>query len=688
MELTHNEHKFFMRSPDILKKLPLEKFDCSYNKYIIEKHLNINGNYITKTEDYYYLDFGKNTQNIANEYTLKLFKCYEIGGEFLYLIRKKMNFLIFMNKNEQKIKDMNSLLFYIYNMSQNSEDLISFTIIMCSYSYITDYKPNCLFHDKPYHFYTDYCAKNKEQFELFMKNKIPKIKNYHLNLCEVSNTKTFSNLGIRPIFLPMFIIYDQNFKLLYQDNLFQETPKNLNEICNEMFKFISNPYNPRHKISFMKKCPIRISNFFDKLERRIKNENCILKNEEEYNNIRKEILEKCLNQQVDNKRKGNCKMYFVKRITNLNPDLTLSENSKIIYLSPYICQNNINNPLPKFLFGNENIGFLKVFNKLENLYLRYTWKCALSFIENNQIDCELNFKTIKNISNLNNLERKEFNCEYHKGFELYYIPFNFKILFKDKTKFFSINLTPKILSNVGYSVIVKDINDKEKKFSINEGEITILQYFREDLYVNQFDLTEKIEKIKSLYPNIKFRYCILILIPCDKFKNSLYYDRIMNFINSCQSCDDILIFTYVTEEFKELTKIVTNGPFIYIFDQQRKMTCFEVFPGERNKTEEMLNEKIERILKPKWTFDLNKEQYKLIKKINRKVLEMNSKVDDKNIIELEIEKTKFFVNKESKYSLTLIKYDYDERLKEKLESLKNEIVSILGDEALKIDLIN
>ena len=63
---------------------------------------------------------------------------------------------------------------------------------------------------------------------------------------------------------------------------------------------------------------------------RIKNENCILKNEEEYNNIRKDILEKCLNQQVDNKRKGNCKMYFVKRITNLNPDLTLSENSKII----------------------------------------------------------------------------------------------------------------------------------------------------------------------------------------------------------------------------------------------------------------------------------------------------------------------------------------------------------------------
>jgi hypothetical protein len=69
MELIHNEHKFFMRSPEILKKLPLEKFDCSYNKYIIEKHLNINGNYITKTEDYYYLDFGKNTQNIANEYS-------------------------------------------------------------------------------------------------------------------------------------------------------------------------------------------------------------------------------------------------------------------------------------------------------------------------------------------------------------------------------------------------------------------------------------------------------------------------------------------------------------------------------------------------------------------------------------------------------------------------------------------
>ena len=133
MELTFDEHKFFIRYPEILQKLPLNKFNCTYNKYIIEKHLNINGNYITKTEDYYYLDFGENIQNISNEYTLKLYKCYEIGGEFLYLTRKKINFLIFMNKNEQKIKDMNSLLFYIYNNNPNSEELISFTIIMCSY---------------------------------------------------------------------------------------------------------------------------------------------------------------------------------------------------------------------------------------------------------------------------------------------------------------------------------------------------------------------------------------------------------------------------------------------------------------------------------------------------------------------------------------------------------------------------
>ena len=64
------------------------------------------------------------------------------------------------------------MLFYIFNNNPNEEDSISVTILMSSYTYMTDFKPNCIFHDKPYHFFTDYCTQNKNEYEKFTKTKI------------------------------------------------------------------------------------------------------------------------------------------------------------------------------------------------------------------------------------------------------------------------------------------------------------------------------------------------------------------------------------------------------------------------------------------------------------------------------------------------------------------------------------
>ena len=689
MDLISSEHQFFPKNKLILQELPIEKFNCSINKYIIEKNIIINGNIISNIDDYPFLDFNKNFQNISNEYLLKSNKFFEIGEEFFTLIRKKLNILIIMNKNEQKIKDMNAILFYIMSNNPNFEDSISVTIIMCTYNYIIDYKPNCLFHDKPYYFYSDFCTKNKEKFENFLNYKIPKFKTYNLNLYEINQVGILYNLGIKPIFLPQFIFYDKNCKILYFDNLFQETPKKLNEICKEIFNFINFPYNPKKKITFGKKNNIKINTFFDKINKIIKQNQTekICENEEEFNKLKIDLFNKIFHKNIQKNK--SCKIYFVKLIQNLNKNLQPNSNSKIIYLKPIITYNK-EVKLHNFLFLNKFLTFPKTFQNLQNDFLNYSLNCVKSYIENTQIKCNIIFNTIKITSNTEFKEKRELNVEYHEGFENYCIPLNFKILFRDKSKFFNINFYPKVFNNNNnnndFKITFKDMNDKEKEFKINENEITILHYFREDLYINQFDLGEKIKYLKNQFPKIKFRYCLCILIPCDKFKNSIYFEGILSFIKSCQIVDEILFFNYVNSAFKDLTKIVSNGPFVYIFDLQKKMNCFEIVPGERKKTEFKLVERVKNILSKNYEFFIDKNMYKNIKNhVLNKILELNEINFNSEIIKFVLVKKRIIDDDNNNnnfiYKLKIIKFGKDEKMLNKLNNVKNQLINIIGKEA-------
>lgn len=685
MELVYDKTNFFPFHPENLKYLPLEKFDCIKNKYIVEKFLAINGNYISKTEEYPYLDFKGKEQNIQNEYLLKLNKCFEIGGEFLTLPRKRMNILVIMNKNEQKIKDMNSLLFYIFNTNLSKEDSISVTIIMCSYTFITDYKPNCLFHDKSYYFYSDYCSQNKENFENFMKYKLPKFKTYHLNLYEIEEVKTLNNLNILPTMLPQFIFYDKNLKIVYCDNLFQETPKRLEEISKKINIFLNSPYNPKKTVNFNYKNVKKVKSAFYCLQKHFKNENMLIQ-KDEFEKLKKELKEKCLSNEFNDKGRS-CKIYFVTKYSDLDINFNLTENSKILYIQPIIQNNGDFSPLPSFLFGYKYIRYHKKFHNFINIYLDYSLSSAKSFIENNKMKCGINFKTKKFFSNCYFSEKRELNVEYYEGFENYYVPLNFKILFRDKTKYFNINLYPKIKLLDNNKILFKDINDKDKEFFINKNEITILHYFREDLFIYQYCIGEKIKNLKNLYPNVKFRYCIIILIPCDKLKNSIYLQGITNFYKSCQEVDEFLFFTYVNSDFKELTKIVSNGPFIYIYDQNRKMSFMELYAGEKKKVEEEVGERIKKILCEKWCFKLDKEKYNKVKELRNEILGYNHLNDKEPIFEFELIKKQLLnVEKEcSNYKCIIYKFGQDDKLKEKLKELKEKLVSIIGKEAEKIN---
>ena len=118
----------------------------------------------------------------------------------------------------------------------------------------------------------------------------------------------------------------------------------------------------------------------------------------------------------------------------------------------------------------------------------------------------MSFLTEKKITNFSNSEKRDFNVEYLESFENYYLPLNFKILFRDKSKYFSINLFPRITPNQKLKLSVKDKKDKDKELEIKDNEITVIQYFREDLYNYQTDLSEIITEIKAKNPNIIIKY--------------------------------------------------------------------------------------------------------------------------------------------------------------------------------------
>ena len=695
MSLVSSDKYYIPFNKSQIIDLPLEDMEpYEISEYSIEKYFFINGKCITKNELYPIIEFKNEDKekieslNYSKNYIPQKKGCYDIGGEYFFFQRKKINIVIFIINNEIKMGDMNELLFYITNNCPDKGNSISITTIVCSYNYISEFRPVCFFHDKPYHFYDEYVSNHKEEYDKFIKsiNNIYKI--YSINLYELNNTDLLEDLNVFPLTLPHFIIYDRNYRILYKDNLFQETPEKLNDICQNIYKNIESPFNTKNFKSLMKMCPIKVKTFFDKIERNIQN-NKIFNNENEFNQERERLL-KIIREETEkpeNKDKS-CKVYFTKKYQSLTKEqlesikddkIEISENSnvKITYLKPIITINAKEASLPTFLYESDYLSFHKKFRNNSNILLHYSWKCALSFCENNKIkNSEFQFKTIKTVNNLTFNMDLEFNVIYNEGFEFYYIPLNFKTLFKDKTKYFSINLKPKLIPSQKYKLKFKDSNTKEKEIEIKKDEITIFQYFREDLYVEQFDLSETINKLKEENPNIKIKYYIVILIAGDKFKNSIYFDKVMNFLNQCTSVDNVLFYTYLIDEFHELTKYLTMGPYIYIFGLKKELVYFELIAEKHDKTKELLIYYVNKLLLKSYEKIITKQQYKLLKGLSKDILSLNKLYPNKTIIELELSKIKYFDGKETVYSFKF--YNFEKKIwdNEKDINKQQEVVDL------------
>ena len=709
MSLVWNEKYFIPFNKSQILNLPLERMKpYEISLYSIEKCFALNGKIVKKEEFYPIIEFqSKDKEKIESLNYSKNYipfkKGYlEINNECYCFQRNKINILILMLNNEIKINDMNKLLFYIINNFPDKKKFISITVIICTLDFC-EFRPFFLLHDKPYHFYDDYANKYRDDFDKFIKKINEIYKMYTINLSEINKFRIFEpdDLNIYPTTLPQFIIYDKNYRILYEDNMFQETPQSLEVICKMIYEKIENPFNEKTFKPLMKFCPIKIKSFFDKFEKNITN-NEILNNENEYIEEKEKLIKIIREETLKEENIGKfCKVYFVKKYQSLTKeqlesininDINIKEisnykNIKSIFLKPIISINNENTFLSPFM-KDRDIIFQKTFRNHINILLHHTWKCILSFCNNNNLKfCDLQFKSIKTFTNLIFTSKKELNVTYKDGIDFYYIPMNFRTLFMDKTISFDINLKTELIFNQNIILKCKDINSKEKTLEIKMNEIKIFQYFRENVYFEQNNYGEIIKRLREENPKVKIRYYLVILTVGDQFKNSIFYDKVKSYIETFTFVEDVLFFSYLIDEFREMTKYGATGRNVYILGLKNEIVNFELIPDEFEKGKEMLIYHVNKLLLKNFEKEINKKQYKLLKQTWKDFLDIkeHNKDKDKTLFEVELSKIKYFDNKETKYFFKC--YNHEKKVFDDNKEKKNVQIKELSELKIKINKI-
>ena len=706
MALVDNDKYYIPFDKSQITDLPLEEMTpYEISLYSIEKCFIMDGKMIKKDELYPLIEFQSEdkekieTLNYTKNYIPFKKGFIEINNEFYSFSRNKINIIILIMDNEIKISDMNKLLFYILNNSPDKKNSISITVILCSLDFC-EFRPFFLLHDKPYHFYEDYTYKNKEEYEKFLKRINTIYKMYTINLLEINKFRIFESidLNIYPATIPQFIIYDKNYRILYKDNMFHETPENLEAICKMIYEKIENPFSERKFKSLMQTCPIKVNTFFDKIEKNIMF-NEIHKDEKEFYEEREKLINIIKEETLKEENKGKfCNVYFTKKYqsltkeqlesineTNLKEIVTNNKNIKSTYLKPIISIKNEYVLLTPAL-RDYNIVFQKKFRNNINLFLHLTWKCIISFCKNNNLEnYEIEFKTMKTLSNLIFATKNELNVIYQNGFDFYYVPMNFRTLFMDKTKYFNVNLKPNLMPNQNYKVKYKDINTKEKILDIKMGEITIFQYFRENLYHEQSNFGDVISKLREENPNVKIKYYLTILTAGDKFKNSIFYDKIKSYLDNFNNVEEIIFFSYLIDEFHEVSKYIVDLKNIYIFGLKNEILKIELVPDKVDESKELLKYYVNKLLLKNYEKEINKKQYKLLRGCGKDFLKLKERQKDKPLLEIELSKIKYFNKKETKYFFKC--YNHQKKVNDDKKDNNNEPIQELAELKQKIQKI-
>jgi len=256
----------------------------------------------------------------------------------------------------------------------------------------------------------------------------------------------------------------------------------------------------------------------------------------------------------------------------------------------------------------------------------------------------------------------------------------------DKTKYFDINLAPNLIINQDYKVKYKDINTKTKTLEIKKDAIQIFQFFREHLYHEQANFGETIKILREENPKIKIKYYLGILIAGDQFQNSIFYDKVKSFIETFTNVDDILFFSYVIDEFHEMTKYFPMERNLYIFGLKNELINVKLNPDKIEETRESLIYAVNKLLLKNYEKEINKEKYISLKEIWKDFLKIKEIRNDKILLEVELSKIKYFDNKKTKYFFKCYNYEKkigddnntktNEQIQELIE-LKNKIQKIL-----------
>jgi hypothetical protein len=255
----------------------------------------------------------------------------------------------------------------------------------------------------------------------------------------------------------------------------------------------------------------------------------------------------------------------------------------------------------------------------------------------------------------------------------------------DKSKFFDVHLKPYLITNQNYKVKYKDINTKEKTLEIKVDEISFFQLFRENAFQEQSNFGEIINKLRKENPKVPIKYYLVVLTAGDQFKNSVFYDKVKAFLDTFTYVDDILFYSYLIDEFYEMSQYFTLLRNIYIFGLKNESYYFELIPDKIEKSKEMLVYYVNKLLLKSYEKEIDKSQYKLLKQTWKDFLKIQENNKDKILMEIELSKIKFFDNKDTKYIFKC--YNHEKKIKDDNQNNNNQQIKELIELKHKIQEI-
>ena len=156
-------------------------------------------------------------------------------------------------------------------------------------------------------------------------------------------------------------------------------------------------------------------------------------------------------------------------------------------------------------------------------------------------------------------------------------------------------------------------------------------------------------------------------------------------MDNFNNVEEIIFFSYLIDEFHEVSKYIVDLKNIYIFGLKNEILKIELVPDKVDESKELLKYYVNKLLLKNYEKEINKKQYKLLRGCGKDFLKLKERQKDKPLLEIELSKIKYFNKKETKYFFKC--YNHQKKVNDDKKDNNNEPIQELAELKQKIQKI-